>query len=86
MAHPGQRLCGANLSGDRKCKAVAMANGRCKLHGGKSLAGAAHPNFKTGRYSKYLPKHLAKAYDEIKADPKLLQLDDDVALLEARLN
>ncbi len=28
-----------------------LTNGRCRLHGGKSLRGAAHPNFKHGRYS-----------------------------------
>ena len=28
-------------------------SGRCNLHGGKSLAWFAHPNYKHGRYSKY---------------------------------
>jgi hypothetical protein len=31
-------------------------NGRCNLHGGKSLAWFAHPNFKHGLYSKYAPQ------------------------------
>jgi hypothetical protein len=29
-----------------------MSNGRCPNHGGKSLSGPAHPNYKHGRYSK----------------------------------
>jgi len=29
-----------------------MPNGRCRLHGGRSLRGIASPTFKTGRYSK----------------------------------
>jgi hypothetical protein len=32
---------------------VPNKGGRCNLHGGKSLAWFAHPNFKHGRYSKY---------------------------------
>ncbi len=32
---------------------AARRNGRCSLHGGKSLSWFAHPNFKHGRYSKY---------------------------------
>jgi hypothetical protein len=30
-----------------------MPNGRCANHGGKSLKGFAHPNYKHGCYSKY---------------------------------
>src|ERR1019366_8858276 len=29
-------------------------NGRCRLHGGKSLGGIASPRFKHGRYSKHV--------------------------------
>jgi len=32
------------------------------MHGGKSLSGIAHPNYKHGRYSKYLITRLAGAY------------------------
>jgi hypothetical protein len=37
------------------CQAVAMANGRCRMHGGKSTGapcGAAHGKYKHGLYSK----------------------------------
>jgi hypothetical protein len=36
-----------------------MINGRCNLHGGKSLPGIASPRYKHGLYSKYIPQGLA---------------------------
>jgi hypothetical protein len=35
-----------------------MANGRCRLRGGKTPNGVASPHFKHGQHSKYLAKHL----------------------------
>jgi hypothetical protein len=55
------------------------------MHGGKSLRGLDSPNFKTGRYSKYLPDRLAEKYHEALADEELLRLDDEIALVDARL-
>lgn len=40
----------------------AMPNGRCRMHGGKALAGIAWPSFKDGRHSKYLPAGLMGRY------------------------
>jgi hypothetical protein len=45
--------CGAKNKRGGVCKAKPMANGRCRMHGGKSLAWFAHPRYKHGRYSKY---------------------------------
>jgi hypothetical protein len=49
-----KKLCGAKLRGkDARCQvAILMRNGRCRIHGGKSLGGWAHPNYKHGYYSK----------------------------------
>jgi len=33
------------------CRNPAMANGRCRMHGGSSLRGQAHPNYRHGAYS-----------------------------------
>ncbi len=77
--------CGAKTRGGAPCKAYAMTNGRCRMHGGKSLAGAASPAFKTGRYSKYLPERLSARYQEAQNDPQLLALRDEVALIDSRL-
>lgn len=55
------------------------------MHGGKSLSGIAHPTLTTGRYSKNLPTRLMATYKERLADTNILALNDDLALLDARL-
>lgn len=62
-----------------------MPNGRCRMHGGKSLTGIAQPNFRSGRYSKHLPSRLVGRYEEATSDPELLGLRDDIALLDTRI-
>jgi hypothetical protein len=44
--------CGAKTRVGGSCRQPAMPNGRCRLHGGKSLSGAAHGRFKHGFYTK----------------------------------
>jgi len=58
---------------------------RCRIHGGKSLAGPASPSYKHGRYSRYLPSHLVERYQEAITDPELLALRDEIALVDVRL-
>jgi hypothetical protein len=78
--------CGAKKRGkEEHCRAPAMPNGRCRIHGGKQPQGIARHNFKTGRYSKYLPTRLSARYEEAISDPDLLALRDDIALLDTRL-
>jgi hypothetical protein len=62
-----------------------MPNGRCRFHGGMSLAGPAAPNFKTGRYSKYLPAKLLEQYHAAIADETLLELRHEIALVDVRI-
>lgn len=84
----GQRkICGANKRGGRGiCRSTFVcANGRCRLHGGKNLRGIASPTFKHGRYSKYMPQGMGERFREALADPQMLALDKDVAIVEARL-
>lgn len=78
--------CGARKrkSGDL-CRAKAMANGRCRIHGGKSLAGIAAPSYKDGRYSKALPQRMREAYTRAIDDPQLLEQREQIAVLDARL-
>lgn len=63
-----------------------MANGRCYLHGGKSLVGPASPQYVNGRYSKHLPTRIAAAYRDAQADPDLISVRDEIALVDARTN
>lgn len=54
----------------------------CHIHGGKTPRGLSSPNFKTGKYSKYLPQGLLDAYNDAQADKELLSIRGDVELLD----
>jgi hypothetical protein len=77
--------CGAQRRDGEECRSRPMANGRCRMHGGKSPGGVGSATLKTGRYSKYLPTRLAARYHEAQADDCLLQLHEEIALTDARL-
>lgn len=78
--------CNAHNRKGEPCKAYAIVGRtKCKNHGGLTPRGAASPHFKTGRYSKDLPTRLAARMQDALTDPKLLDLTEDVALLQARL-
>lgn len=70
-----------------RCKAWAL-EGRtvCRHHGGRSLVGTAHPKFKHGRYSKYLPETLLPDFVAARKDKDLLLLIDEIGLVDTRLN
>jgi hypothetical protein len=84
----GKQVCSAYRSNAAKiCVSPFLnENGRCKKHGGKSLTGTAHPNFKNGRRSRNLPTRLLERYEEALNDPKLADFTEDLALIEARLD
>jgi hypothetical protein len=48
----GSATCNAKTRAGGLCQNAPMANGRCRMHGGKSLRGIASPRYKHGRYSK----------------------------------
>ena len=85
MPIPGTTPCGAKKRDGNPCTQPAMPNGRCKMHRGKALSGIAHPNLTTGRYSKNLPTRMMATYQERLADGNSLALNDDLALLDSRL-
>ncbi len=78
-------VCGAKTRAGAQCQNASMSNGRCRMHGGSTPTGVALPQTKHGRYSKHLPTRLAGAYAEAQADGRLLELRDDIALIDARL-
>jgi hypothetical protein len=55
------------------------------MHGGKSPRGLASPLTKTGRYSRDLPTRVAARYEAALADPELLSVRDDIALLQGSI-
>ena len=69
-----------------RCKRFASVGREvCSVHGGKSLRGVSHPGFRHGRYSKALPARLSKEFRKLLADPNLVGLRDELALLDVRI-
>jgi hypothetical protein len=79
------RLCGATTRRATTCKNPAMANGRCRMHGGLTPRGTDLPQFEHGRYSKSLPDRLVGRYREALADEERHDLRDEIALSEAKV-
>lgn len=69
----------------QQCRKMAMPNGKCYHHGGVSLPGALNPAFKSGKYSKAIPARMAATYDAAVKDKRILEMQDDIALLDARV-
>lgn len=66
-----------------------MANGRCRMHGGASLSGAEHPNYKHGRYSLYVSASIEEKMQTVaETDPLdlLPELNVQRALFAQHLN
>jgi hypothetical protein len=78
-------MCGAKTRNGGTCKNWGMLNGRCRMHGGTALNGIANPAWKTGRYSKYVPKAMLSRYELALADVRLLELRDEIALIDSRI-
>lgn len=86
---PSQQVkCGAKsrTRGGAPCRAWAVrGRTRCRMHGGKSLRGADHPNWKDGLYSQALPQDVATAARRALADPTLRDMRQAIALTDARI-
>lgn len=68
-----------------QCRSWAMHQKEvCYKHGGKTPQGRALPQTTHGRYSKDLPARLAGKYEEAIANPELLSIRGEVAVIEAR--
>jgi hypothetical protein len=75
----------AKHRGQRCRQAVVPGMDVCHYHGGKTSRGPASPQFRTGRYSKFLPSRLVARYHESLNDPELTSLRSELALTDARL-
>jgi hypothetical protein len=70
----------------RQCKKQAVPGKRvCRIHGGATPVGIASHAFRHGRYSKYLPTNMLPRYRQAYDDPNLLALNEEIALVDARL-
>jgi hypothetical protein len=81
------KTCGAKTKHDgTPCeRSPVRGRTRCRVHGGKTLVGTACPNFRLGRYSKYVPERLREQYEAAEDDAELLSLRSELALTDARL-
>lgn len=86
MKKKERNVCGAKTRSGGRCQKSGLENGRCRLHGGKSLKGVDHPNFKTGRHSKYLPDSLSAMVEEMRLDEDLLDGSEEIRIMDARIN
>ena len=69
-----------------QCRRPAMAGKAvCYHHGGATPGGMNSAQYKSGRYSKYLPERLRAQYEATQQDPDILMLRDEIALADARL-
>jgi hypothetical protein len=57
----------------------------CRMHGGKTPRGPSSANYKDGRHSRFLPSRMFAAYRAAGLDPKLMELRQEIALLDARM-
>jgi hypothetical protein len=82
-----KRRCGAKLrrKPGRTCQSTALfPNSRCRIHGGKSLAGVASGTFRHGRHSIHFPAAWGRLGDLL-ADPDLRSITLDLVVLDRRM-
>jgi len=83
---PQEGRCNAKCRDGGYCESAQMPNGRCRMHGGASLSGPAHPNWKHGHHSKWgLTGRLARSIQDAVGNENLLDLAQDIAMLDARI-
>ncbi len=73
-------------SGERCKRHATPGMTVCNIHGGKTPVGIASPNFRTGRYSKYLPVKLAGRFEDMQHDSDLLNLQSEITLIDVLLS
>jgi hypothetical protein len=79
-------ICGARTRSGAPCQNARMLNGRCHMHGGKSLGGADSPCYKHGKYSKYnLERLIARALAQPPVDLSEILRSEDISALFANL-
>ena len=69
-------------SGQQCQKDAVVGRRHCHMHGGKSPVGPASPAYRTGKYSKYMPRALKSKYEWALRDTHLNSLRDELAVLQ----
>lgn len=89
----GRPVCGAlcrpdeegNEHSRRPCRARQRENGRCHMHGGRSLRGVEHPNWQGRGWSKDLPTRLLDRFRVAMEDEDLTTLVHEIRLMDVRI-
>jgi hypothetical protein len=81
---PEQERCkGTSRQSKERCKRRrSPGSGYCIYHGGRVPKGGAHPNFKDGRRSRYMPPPLMENYERYFNDLELTHHRDSIALVD----
>ena len=81
---PEQERCrGTSRQSKERCKRCrSPGSGYCIYHGGRVPKGGAHPNFKDGRRSRYMPPPLAENYERYFNDTDLTHHRSSIALVD----
>jgi hypothetical protein len=89
--HPDRRICGhrtnnPNRFGDHICtRAPIKGRTGCRRHGGTSPRGIASASYKGKGFSQDMPTHLLDRFMAAVYDPNMLLLDQEMALIDARV-
>ena len=73
-------------SGERCRRRRSPGSEYCILHGGRVPKGGAHPNFKDGSRSRYMPKGMLENFERVFNDPELAHHRGSIALLDALID
>ncbi len=80
------KKCLAQTRRGTACQQPAVSgSARCRMHGGKARKGIAHPNYKHGRYSDYMPEKLLHGYRRQLSDSLLLHQRDEIAAIDSMI-
>lgn len=71
-----QAICGAKTRAGGPCQKHPMANGRCMLHGGKSLSGINHGRYVSGDFTREALQAKKRDALLILATTALLELEE----------
>ena len=81
----GRLICGAKTRAGKPCRLPPVeGRTRCRMHGGASPRGIAHPRTKHGRFSRDMPTRMLATYEAALADEDLISLLEEIALVTAR--
>lgn len=81
-----RKVCGAKKKRGGFCQqSPIIGRRRCKFHGGRSVRGPAHYNYKDGRYSQYLPRSIHTQYAQACRDRNGNNLQDEIGVVTNRI-